>query len=357
MPSTKPAEKPSTASGNGSQVPVVVGPECATGPDGLLPYQRPDLGEWDCERDFDFWVGGEFLVWYSKQDSVGVPLLTTGPAGSFGILGQTGVVPVAGLSEINYGGANGARVTAGAGITGLGVGLETTGFILEKKTTVHTFGSDLTGTPTLARPVINSNTGAETSSLVASPGAFQGSAEVRSSNQLWGAEANIVRGKFAIHCLSADVILGFGYIALEESLTISQQSTLLPGGTSGFNGGVVNPPATLGIADHFATRNQFYGGQIGTQAELHLGNVFIYSMAKIALGGQNESIRIVGASSLSTPGTPTQVVNGGLLALASNSGTTSRNAFAYIPEVNVNVGYQFGKHLRVYAGYTFLYWD
>src|SRR5262249_57940673 len=127
---------------------------------------------------------------------------------------------------------------------------------------------------------------------------------------------------------------------LEESLTIGQQSTLLGGGTSGFNGDVITAPATLGIRDHFQTRNQFYGGQVGVQGEFRLGGFFLYGMSKIALGNNNEPIRIEGASTLAVPGAAPQTVNAGLLALASNRGTTSRHPFPHIPAPTLNAGYQ-----------------
>jgi len=49
------------------------------------------------------------------------------------------------------------------------------------------------------------------------------------------------------------------------------------------------------------------------------------------------------------------VQQGGLLALPSNIGTQTRNRFAVIPELGVKVGYQLTDHIRVYAGYNFLY--
>jgi hypothetical protein len=43
------------------------------------------------------------------------------------------------------------------------------------------------------------------------------------------------------------------------------------------------------------------------------------------------------------------------LALGGNIGITSRDVFAVMPEANVNVGYQITKHIRAYAGYSFLW--
>ena len=51
------------------------------------------------------------------------------------------------------------------------------------------------------------------------------------------------------------------------------------------------------------------------------------------------------------------VIPVGFLASGSNSGDYTRNVFAVVPEVGVNVGYQVTDHLRAFAGYTFLYWS
>src|SRR5262249_15763054 len=45
---------------------------------------------------------------------------------------------------------------------------------------------------------------------------------------------------------------------------------------------------------------------------------------------------------------------GGLLALSSNIGHHSSDAFAVIPEFGLNVGYQVTQHVRLTAGYNFL---
>src|SRR5207244_9488477 len=48
---------------------------------------------------------------------------------------------------------------------------------------------------------------------------------------------------------------------------------------------------------------------------------------------------------------------GGTLALASNFGPSTRNEFAVVPEVGVNVGARLNGNVRLFAGYSFLYWS
>jgi hypothetical protein len=334
-------------------IPLVAGPEDMP----PRPYERPYCGELDCERDFDFWAGGEYLRWRQRDLRLAIPLISTGPAGSFGILSDPASQVLLGNQDIRLGEQNGARFSAGVGIVPAGVGFESTGFIMEKANYSFTFASDPAGNPTLARPVIDSNSGLETSSLVASPGAFSGLVTVSGESRLWGAEVNMFKGKVCKDHIFGDWLIGFRYMDLDETLVIQQRSTLQEGGTAGFLGDIIGPGSVITIGDSFRTRNEFYGGQLGTQWELRVAGLFIYVMGKVAIGNTHQSIDAQGGSTATTPGTAGRTSPGGLLALASNSVHTSRDVFSFIPEGNVNVGYQFGKHVRVYAGYTFIYWD
>jgi hypothetical protein len=59
---------------------------------------------------------------------------------------------------------------------------------------------------------------------------------------------------------------------------------------------------------------------------------------------------------VTVPGQAPVVNPGGLLALSSNSGHFSRDRVSLVPEFGVNLGYQVTPHLRVFTGYTLLYW-
>src|SRR5262249_10329720 len=57
------------------------------------------------------------------------------------------------------------------------------------------------------------------------------------------------------------------------------------------------------------------------------------------------------------PGAGPAIFVGGLLATQTNIGRTSRDTFAVVPELNLNVGYQVPPHVRLFAGYESLYWS
>ena len=48
---------------------------------------------------------------------------------------------------------------------------------------------------------------------------------------------------------------------------------------------------------------------------------------------------------------------GGILALPSNIGSYSRSVFGVIPEAGLTLGVQPINHVRLTAGYSFLYWN
>ena len=45
-----------------------------------------------------------------------------------------------------------------------------------------------------------------------------------------------------------------------------------------------------------------------------------------------------------------------MLASGANLGVFQRDVFTMIPELSMEVGYQFTRHIRAYVGYDILYW-
>jgi hypothetical protein len=304
-----------------------------------------------------FWVSGEYLLWKLKNAPLPVPIVTTGPPGTLGALTDAGVSVLSGGTDINLGGFSGTRWTAG--FTGPGglLSLEAGGFVLERHSKDFAASSDANGFPVLGRPVINAQTGTETSFVVAAPGAFSGAVATSATSRLWSPEVNFSGCMFRSCCFNADMLLGARYVNLEESFDVSQTSTLLAGGIAAFDGVPLSAGQTLTINDHFGTQNQFYGGQIGAQAELRYQRFFVYALGKVALGANHETVSVAGGTALNGVGQPIAVAPGGLLAVSSNSGLVSRDEFAVVPEVGVNVGYRVTKSLIASVGFTFLYWS
>ena len=77
------------------------------------------------------------------------------------------------------------------------------------------------------------------------------------------------------------------------------------------------------------------------------------------MGSTTRTVSISGTTTFLDPvpgGNPiTQV--GGLLAQQSNIGVFTSNSFSVIPELAVNLGVNISPTVRVWAGYTFMYWN
>src|SRR5262249_48023859 len=109
--------------------------------------------------------------------------------------------------------------------------------------------------------------------------------------------------------------------------------------------------------DTLATRNHFYGAQVGIAGQKQWGNLTLDGVLKVALGATHEEVNIQGVQ-LFPPGTPNvDTRTGGLFALSSNIGNFSRDRFAVVPEIGVTLGWYLTENVQLTVGYNFLYWS
>jgi hypothetical protein len=284
-------------------------------------------------------AGGPILAWIEHGP---LPLLATSSTG------QT-----LGGNKIDYGMFNGLEVDGGAWLDCRHVwGVSLGGFLLEQRSRFDSLASDAAGSPTIVRPITDALTVTPTNVLVAFPGALSGSVAYSTSSRLWGAEAGIVHNLFYCRDYSVDIGFGFRYLDLEENLIVDQASQALPGGSLTLGGSSV---ASVFLEDRFNTRNQFYGGQMTTRGEYRFGPAFVEVISKIALGPNHEAVGIDGftrSGGITLPG--------GLLAVGppgtgGNIGRDVTNRFTVVPEVGAHIGCRLTDHIRVSAGYHFIY--
>ena len=342
---------------------LVSNPELPVGPE-----LSPAVESADCSGDLvggappsRFYVRGEYLLWQSKAAKL-PPLVTTGTPPDTnlptGALGRPDTKLLFGGSSADYPVQSGARLTLGYQLDACRpLALETTLFFLGRQ--ALTFDANSMTFPVLARPFFNLNLNQQDVQLTAFPGDATGSIHVSSSTQLWGAEANL-RSPLCSGCwYHLNLLAGPRYLDLSEDLQIMESIrniTAVPGTVI-----VAGTPVT--VTDRFQTRNQFIGGQLGAVLELHRGPWFLDLRGKLALGESRETVTITGnqvigvPNALPTPAPTGVVIPGGLLALATNIGRFSQDRFSVVPEIGVNVGYQFTDQWRAFVGYDFLYWS
>jgi Putative beta barrel porin-7 (BBP7) len=313
-----------------------------------------------CQPGSRLWASSEYLLWWIKEAPLPASLVTTGPvSGNPGAL-NAGGVPLFG-SQMPFNDLSGVRLTIGGWLDSSGtIGLEGSGFIVPKQTRTFAASSDPTGNPVIAfryqDPPVN-GVPPEDAFQAAIPGMFAGGVKVISSSLLGGAEANGVANLGSYGSLRLQALAGFRYLDLEEDLTLDFTQRALPGSTVPFLGGMFPAPDTVESLDTFRTRTQFYGGQLGIRGEYGFGSLFVTGSAKIALGDSHEVVTILGSSTLNIPGVAPQTVSGGQFASTTNDGRYTRDDFAVVPEVELDIGYQVSQSLRVFVGYNFLYWS
>jgi hypothetical protein len=71
----------------------------------------------------------------------------------------------------------------------------------------------------------------------------------------------------------------------------------------------------------------------------------------------HETVLVNGSTTVIEPALAPFTSPGGLLAQGTNSGVRSRNRLAFIPEINVNLGYRVNDQLSLTMGYSFLYFS
>jgi hypothetical protein len=296
------------------------------------------------------WFRAEYLLWGISHQKL-PPLLTTELAPIRGP-DEAGVLPLSpilfGEDEAHDSVRSGGRIQFGfwfprAGRWGMDVGA----FILGRRNFHFDAASDAGGSPVLARPFIDANTGGESAQLVSYPGLLAGRFSYDSSTRLWGLDAHFRRKLQEGPRYWIDGFIGYRHLNLADTIDINENLRVIDPsqGTVGFL-----------LNDHFATRNSFNGPQVGLEAELKLlRRWFVAGNVKLALGNVHQVVNIDGRTTFLTAGGAAEIGRGGLLALASNIGRHERDEFAVVTEFGIKLGFDLTEHLRMYAGYNVLF--
>jgi hypothetical protein len=296
------------------------------------------------------WGSAEFLLWRFKSAPVNSPLITVNdnPA-TIAALNEPGtrIVFGAGSPEsTNLDWFNGMRFTLGTWVDYDQVfGIEGSGFMTERRSLIYHNASAGGANPVVAIPVnsivpFGINPAGETSqNSVGNPNRI--SAHLNA--HLWGAEANGLVNLRRSGRAEVNALIGFRYLDLVENLSLSDTIELGA------------PGSFVYINDGFATRNQFYGGQIGARSAFTHGRWQLDAVAKIAFGTVHQVMNLTGESNVIVGGTPTFTTPQGTFVQSTNQGRYTRDVFAVVPEVTLNLGYQLTPGIRPFFGYNWMY--
>jgi hypothetical protein len=305
-----------------------------------------------------FWFSADYLIWWTRNGPLPTPLLTTGPASAdvVGGLTQPGTHVLFGGAPQDYGTSNGLRFDTGAWLDdGHHWGLEAGFFLLEQRSRGFAAHSGATGSPVLAQPLIDPATGQEFTEVIALPGLIAGGAAISTHSRLQGWEIDGLANVFRADHLSLDLLAGFRTVKLDEDLQVATAFAPLTSDLLTFRGQTVNAPSSLATYDAFQAQNQFYGLQLGGRLEWSDGALTVSAVGKVALGGTQELVRVLGESALLTPGSPTVTAPGGVLAVGPAVGRHFQDEFAVLPEVGLQLSYRISHRVEAHFGYSFLY--
>jgi hypothetical protein len=293
-----------------------------------------------------FFVQGEFLLWWARQAQI-PPLATTAANQQLGFFGQPGTTNLIGPGGFGSQLREGFRIRAGAWLTD-SVGVDGSFFFLGRRTDTQTLSSDQF--PTLLRPIIAANFNSEFGELVAFPGLATGSLTVRQTSDLWGADLNLKKGLLCECDRQLSAFVGYRFLSLNESLTISEALTAGPNSP--------DPQGTqIQVQDRFDVKNQFHGAQLGLAGTRQWDRFTLDGRVSVALGDTHQVEDISGNQVRTRPGEAPQTFSGGLLAVGPNLGQFTTNRFSVVPELTLNAGYYLTRNVQVYAGYNFHYWS
>ncbi len=320
---------------------------------------------------------GEFLRWRPSAGTSNAVLLTTNAnpnLASFGQLGDpnTAILVNQGASIFNYGNMPGYRLTANLA-SGFLPPIEASGFWFNRTSTPFSGGSLANPTQTLSIPyqdiqpaaiIPGTNVGTETALVVALPvgsgvGALGGTVNISSTMDFWGVEAFAMLPLGCSDVLKVDALLGYRHLTMNESLTVSTASGGPVGSVIFQNFALPQGLFQVSSVDSFSTTNTFDGGLIGLRGVLTNARWSLYADAKVGLGVSNHTLAIGGSSTLTYLLDPSQstTVNGGVLALGTNSGSLNLRIPALTSEFNAALSFQVTANLRAYVGYNLLYWS
>jgi hypothetical protein len=288
-------------------------------------------------------LGAEALLWWFKDSPAPTPLVTDG------LVGAPGTRVFLGGEDLDANPNAGFRLSAGYALTERW-GLESNVFYVPSSSTSRSVSaSGQPGTTGLRIPFFDVTLPGESTTGLASPGRFAGSATEELRNSLLGSELNVALRAPMGGPWRMDLLGGFRYLRLRESYAFSTDSP-----------SITPPIDVFQTKDEFDATNNFFGAQLGARARGDWGSWFASGVVKVGLGAMVQSVDIDGRvvtndfNSVAGVG-PTQTYAGGYFAQPTNMGHHTRSRFAVVPEAGLTVGYRLTPWMAIVAGYTFLY--
>ena len=284
-----------------------------------------------------YWASVDYLLWRVKGGML--PPLVVG-ANTNGALDPRVIITLSD-DRINGDVQTGFRLQGGLWLDkphGMGVEVICTSFLGTGDVATYAGNSNVV----IGRPFVDVNRPGPALLQLSTPsGSTQGVAQVRTTFDSNGFELNWLPRGPAMIGEEMHWIVGARYFGLEETLTIESSSQ--------------TAAMRVGTFDSFATRNQFYGAQVGGIWQFSRGDFTISLVAKLAVGGMHQEVDVQGGSSVVLASGTRVDRSGGLLALSSNIGEYDRTRLAVIRDSSIIVGYCLTPNITLRLGFDFMW--
>jgi hypothetical protein len=344
-----------------------------------LPATTGTQVECTCGSEFITWLTAEWVIGTTRGPSL-VPIITTGPASAgllAGAVGQPTTLPLFGGKPVLNDWRSGLRVEAGIWLDNdRSTGISARIYSLFSAKEV--FAARSVGVPVVNLPQFNlvGTVPVQTPLFIGFPGIATGSVTASARTSFTGGDLNFRRLLDRGENYRVELLAGYRQLHLSDGLSTAfdTTSTVIPGfpllAIRQFGG------------DNIHTANNFYGPQLGLYASTGWNRFTLEGHASSALGVTVSDLDFARSRTLTTTplgnsltNTATLVALGvppataaGILptarGLATNQASLTRantsNTLAYlgvVAEGGARVSYRATDHVRLTAGYSFLYWN
>ena len=351
------------------------GPPAGTLADAVAPPELPSVAcSPCCPPEFVTWLTAEWLIGRARGMSL-VPVVTTGPAAAgalAGSVGQPGTLPLFGGNRILNDWRSGLRVEAGvwfdADHTSGASARVYTLFSATDRLSLRPDGTAVVDVPQFAQA------GAavvQVPAFVGFPGLTSGRVDALARTTFLGGDVSLRRLVGSGDGYRVELLGGYRHMYLRDELNLSfaaNPAVAIPGLMSQLSG-----------SDSLRTRNNFAGPQVGLVASTGGKRFLLEAHAAAALGVTVSDIdyaraRVATAGAAGGPlavatalvalGVPAATAAQVAAAAATNTvpfGRTvlndSRTYFGVVGEGGLRAKWFVTDHLRLTAGYSFLYWN
>lgn len=290
------------------------------------------------------WGSVEYLNWWIQDSPIGVPLITeNNNPNAFAMINEPGtnILFGAGSHHNSFTLANigGGRITIGGWLdTSHCYGIEASAFGLSRKKKNFTASSVNGQIPALNIPFFSTNTSSENVLVEKHPN----TATVNETIQPFNLEINGIYHMPQQQKFPVFLLFGFHYFNVQEKIRLNDAVYEIP----------TLPGSTLNVRDNFATKNNFYGLQLGARTSYDYYHFNLELTAEVGLGINAQKLRINGQTNVNNN---IVIQNTGLFAEPSNIGTFSKNQFATLSQLEAKLGYKLNSNLSTFIAYNFLY--